>query len=502
MSETTTPPADPPVPRQRRSGLLLHPTSLPGDLAAGDLGHHAYRFIEFLAASGMGIWQMLPLGPTHADGSPYQCLSVHAGNPALISIDWLVDRQWLRAPDCPADVTARESFRLECLRLARAGFEAGARPEDRQAWTDFQHAQAHWLDDYALYLALRREQGGQPWWQWPAGQRDREPAALKAARMRLAEEISQARFEQFVFFRQWHELRDYAHRHGVHLFGDMPIFVAHDSAEVWSRRQYFALDAEGRPETVAGVPPDYFSATGQYWGNPQYRWEQLQADGFAWWVDRLRTQLDLFDLIRVDHFRGFEAFWEIPASAGTAVEGRWVRAPGRALLQALHKAFHRLPLVAEDLGTITPEVEQLRREFGLPGMKILQFAFDGNPGNPYLPHNHEPDSVVYTGTHDNDTTLAWYESLADAERQRLDEYLGYDAGPVMPWPLVRCALASVAEMAVLPMQDVLGLGAGHRMNLPGTTGNNWHWRFQWAQVPPDLAGRLRQLNHIYGRCDN
>lgn len=500
MPDNTTTPVDLPIHRQRRSGLLLHPTSLPGDLAAGDIGHQAYRFIEFLAASGMGVWQMLPLGPTHTDGSPYQCLSVHAGNPTLISIEWLVNRRWLRKPECPADATASETFRLNCLRLALAGFEVSADTEARQAYADFHDTQAHWLDDYALYVALRREQGGEPWWNWPPGERDREPKVLRQAEQRLVDEINQVRFEQFVFFTQWHELKDYAHRHGVALFGDMPIFVAHDSAEVWAQRQYFALDDQGLAETVAGVPPDYFSTTGQRWGNPHYHWERLQASGFKWWIDRLRTQLDLFDLVRVDHFRGFEAFWEIPADAETAIEGRWVKAPGRALLRALHEAFHHLPLVAEDLGIITPEVEQLRQEFGLPGMKILQFAFDGNPANPYLPHNHESNSVVYTGTHDNDTTLAWYQALPEADRHRLVDYLGFNVSTTMPWPLIRGALASVANMAILPMQDALGLGPGNRMNLPGTVENNWRWRFQWEQVPPDLSGQLHHLNLIYGRC--
>ena len=468
----------------------------------GDMGHNAYRFIEFLAASGMGVWQMLPLGPTHEDGSPYQCLSVHAGNPSLISIDWLVECNWLHKPDCPTDVTASEKYRLNCLRLARTGFEAAADADSQQACMEFQNKASHWLDDYALFVALRRELGGQPWWNWPVGERDRKPAALQQARQRLADEISQVKFEQFVFFTQWHALKDFAHQHGVALFGDMPIFVAHDSAEVWAQRHYFAVDEHGRAESVAGVPPDYFSATGQYWGNPQYRWERLEADGFMWWIERLRTQFELFDLVRVDHFRGFEAFWEIPAGAKTAVEGRWVKAPGKALLQALHNAFHRLPLVAEDLGTITPEVDQLRQEFNLPGMKILQFAFDGNPDNPYLPHNHEINCVVYTGTHDNDTTLAWYGALPELERQRLDDYLGFEVNVAMPWPLIRCALASVANLAILPMQDILGLGQGNRMNLPGTIGNNWRWRFQWEQVPTALAGQLRHLNHIYARCDD
>lgn len=484
---------------KRRAGLLLHPTSLPGDLAQGDMGHEAYRFIEFLAASGMGVWQMLPLGPTHEDGSPYQCLSVHAGNPLLISLDWLVDQGWLIKPELSEDLSTTRQYRLTCLRQAYAGFTVNQDKSSRQAYADFKRQQAHWLDDYALYIALRREQQESPWWTWSRGERDRDMGAIQKARQRLADEIEQVQFEQYVFFCQWHELRDFAHKNGVLLFGDMPIFVAHDSAEVWAHPEYFTIDATGQAEKVAGVPPDYFSETGQYWGNPHYRWDRLQSDRFRWWIQRMRTQLELFDLIRIDHFRGFEAYWEIPAEAETAIEGHWVKAPGKALLRVLNDTFHSLPLVAEDLGTITPEVDELRQSFNLPGMKILQFAFDGNPHNPYLPHNHEVNCVVYTGTHDNDTTLGWYEGLAADQRHRMEDYLGYSVQENMPWPLIRAALASVAQMAILPMQDVMNLGSGHRMNTPGTIEGNWNWRFQWQQVPPHLAQHLRHLNHIYGR---
>ncbi len=479
---------------QRQAGILLHPTSLPGPGPSGDLGHAAYRFVEFLAASGMGIWQTLPLGPTHTDGSPYQCLSVHAGNAELISLDWLVDRGWL--------AKAKPAQRGRCLGEAYRAF-AAARPKQGRselhaAHDAFVEDEGDWLEDYALYAALRAEQGGRRWLEWPADLRDRDPAALAGARERLADEIAQVRFEQFVFFRQWSELRRYAHEHGVRMFGDMPIFVAHDSAEVWAHREYFAIDEHGKAQAVAGVPPDYFSATGQRWGNPHYRWKRMKADGFKWWIRRMHTQLELFDLIRVDHFRGFEAYWEIPADAETAMQGRWVKAPGKALLSALYNAFDALPLVAEDLGVITAPVEALRRRFALPGMKILQFAFGGGPDNPYLPHNHEPDSVVYTGTHDNDTTLAWYRSLDADTRAYIGDYLGHPKDR-MPWPLIRSALASVARLAVVPMQDVLGLGAGHHMNRPGTTEGNWGWRFTWDQVAPDLAARLNHLTGLYGR---
>jgi 4-alpha-glucanotransferase len=306
------------------------------------------------------------------------------------------------------------------------------------------------------------------------------------------------RFEQFVFFRQWHELRRAAQTRGVQLFGDLPIFVAHDSADVWAQRGYFDLDAAGQPSVVAGVPPDYFSPTGQRWGNPLYNWARMQADGFRWWIERLRTQLDLFDLVRIDHFRGFEAYWQIPADEATAINGCWVAAPGEALFQALVNELGTLPVVAEDLGMITPAVHRLREQFGFPGMRILQFAFDGGADNPYLPHNHEVNSVVYTGTHDNDTTLAWFEGLSVEQQCSVLDYLGHP-GESMPWPLIRAAFASVARFAILPMQDVLQAGSGHRMNIPGSNTDNWQWRFEWDDVPAGLAGRLRHLLRIYGR---
>ena len=355
------------------------------------------------------------------------------------------------------------------------------------------------MNDYALYQALRTQHKNAAWWQWPAPIRDRTAKALTQARKQLAEHIEQARFEQFLFFRQWAALKNYANTRGVLLFGDLPIFVAQDSAEVWAQREYFAIDDRGQALTVAGVPPDYFSETGQRWGNPHYRWDRMQSDGFSWWVARLRTQLELYDLLRIDHFRGLEAYWEIPAEEQTAINGRWVRAPGEELFEALHQHFDPLPLIAEDLGVITPEVDALRRKYGLPGMKILQFAFDGGADNPYLPHHHVRNSVVYTGTHDNDTTLGWFGALSAEQRENVIKYLGAAAEPPMPWPLIRAALASVARLAIVPMQDVLALSAEHRMNMPGTTKGNWSWRFEWTQLPEGLAGRVREMARMYGR---
>jgi 4-alpha-glucanotransferase len=350
--------------------------------------------VEFLAASGMSLWQVLPLVPTHADGSPYNGLSTHAGNRWLISLPWLGDRGLLKGfePSVSPDENPR-AWRDAALRHAGTRFRKAAPGALRETYMRFVEAHAPWLEDFALYSAIRVERGGAPWWEWPRPLRDREPQALEAARARLAAELDQVRFEQFVFFTQWAEIRDYAHEHGVLLFGDLPIYTAHDSAEVWAHREYFEVDEAGRPIKVAGVPPDYFSEQGQLWGNPLYRWERLRADGFGWWVERMRTQLELFDIVRIDHFRGLRACWEIPAGARTAAEGRWVEVPGEALLERLTEVFGELPLVAEDLGTITPDVTALRRRFGIPGMAVLQFAFDGDPRNAYLPHNLERATV-------------------------------------------------------------------------------------------------------------
>lgn len=487
----------PAVLERRRAGVLLHPTSLPGGLGSGDLGAEAHRFMDFLAEAGFSVWQMLPLGPTHRDGSPYHSLSLHAGNPMLISLESLAEWGWLE-PDKAGNRSNAAVYRLERLAQAHDTFMQRASGFEIEAFENFINAEAHWLEDYALYRALRREYSGQAWFQWPLPVRNREPEALAAARVRFIDEIAHVCFEQFVFARQWQALRAHALERSLLLFGDMPIFVAHDSADVWTHRDYFMLDEHGQPTAVAGVPPDYFSRHGQRWGNPLYRWDRLQADGFRWWIARLATEFRRFDLLRVDHFRGFEAYWEIPAAEETAVNGRWVKAPGDALFESLRKHFGNLPLVAEDLGMITPEVYALRDKFGLPGMEVLQFAFDGGADNPYLPHNHRKTSVVYTGTHDNDTTLAWFQGLAAEQQLRVVEYLGYPHEP-MPWPLTRAALASVSQLAIIPMQDILALGQGQRMNTPGVSGGNWSWRFGWEQIAPGLAERLRRMMRMYGR---
>lgn len=486
---------------RRRTGILLHPSSLPGPRPLGDLGAAAYRFIDFLAEAGQTIWQMLPLGPTHDGGSPYQCLSVHAGNPRLISLDRLVEAGWLPAAQAGANPGSETQAYGDGGLWGRAleGFHARADGAARSAYAGFLAAQRDWLEDYALFIALRGEYRHAAWTDWPAPLRDRETEALAAARRQHQAVIARICFEQFVFYRQWGELRQHANGCGILLFGDMPIFVAHDSVDVWVDRHLFKLDERGQPTVVAGVPPDYFSATGQRWGNPHYRWDAMAQDGYRWWIRRIESHLAMVDLIRIDHFRGFESFWEIPAANPNAIDGRWVDGPREALFDALQAHFGELPFVAEDLGLITAEVHALRERYGLPGMRILQFAFDGTSHNPYLPHNHERAAVVYTGTHDNDTTVGWYGSIDDGTRRHVGEYLGHPAEP-MPWPLIRAAMASVAEMAIVPMQDVLALDGAHRMNVPGTTGNgNWRWRFDWRQVPDDLAARLLRMTQLYGR---
>ncbi len=496
-----------PILARRRAGVLLHPTSLPDEDAAhtetlGTIGPQAYRFIDFLQQAGMRVWQVLPLGPTHDDGSPYMSTSVHAGNPQLISLSLL--RQWGWLAD---ETVSAETPRKARLAQAHDGFEAQAGAKEQRDYAEFCERHQYWLEDFATYEALREDFNGEPWFNWPEALRDREPEGLRVVRERLSEAIEQIRFEQFVFFRQWLQLKAYANQRDIHIFGDMPIFVSHDSAEVWAHREYFDLDENGQPRTIAGVPPDYFSATGQRWGNPHYDWQRMADDGYLWWIRRMRTALELFDLVRIDHFRGFEAYWSIPASAETAIHGHWEPGPGDALFKALEAAFGELPLVAEDLGIITSEVEALRDRWGFPGMKILQFAFDGSPNNPYLPHNHVKNSVVYTGTHDNDTTCGWLASLDEGTKAYLCDYLGLGAdfpvcgGPTgdLLWPLIRVTMVSTARMAILPLQDLLGLGSEARMNVPGSAGDNWRWRFEWSQVPEDLAARVEHLTRLYGR---
>jgi 4-alpha-glucanotransferase len=490
--------------RTRKSGILLHPTSLPGPGGIGSLGEEARRFADFLHAAGQTLWQVLPLGPTAYGNSPYSAFSAFAGNPLLIDLHALAAEGDLD-PSCLADdlplewvdYPAVEQHKPGLLRRAATAFFAGASRERKEEFWHFCDTTC-WLHDFALFMALKCHFRGLDWSRWPADIARREPAAMAEYSDRLGDAIGEQKYVQWQFFRQWHRLREYANGRGVAIIGDMPIFVAHDSVDVWANRQLFHLDDQGKPTVVAGVPPDYFSKTGQLWGNPLYDWERMAADGHAWWVARLKNDLDLYDMVRIDHFRGFEACWEVKAGAKTAVNGRWVKGPGEAIFHAMRAAIGRLPLIAEDLGVITPEVEGLRDRFGLPGMKILQFAFDSGPDNPYLPHNFTPGCVVYTGTHDNDTTAGWVAALSPKEKKRIHVYLGSDGSDPV-WELIRCAIASVAEFALIPMQDLLELPGEARMNLPGSPHGNWEWRCPANALDGRLAERLRTLTEMFGR---
>ena len=495
----------------RTSGIVLHPTSLPGPYGIGDLGAEAYRFVDFLAAAGQGLWQVLPLGPTGYGDSPYQCLSAFAGNPLLIAPDLLVEEGWLDAaelsvPDLPSDRVAFGPVRHwkgELLRLAYDRFRTRAGAAERDAFAVFCREEARWLDAYVLYAGLKAAHDLRPWTEWPTSLALRDPRSLAAWGEAHADGLQRERFLQFLFARQWRSLRAYAHERGVRLVGDIPIFVAHDSSEVWSHREWFQLDDRGLPTVVAGVPPDYFSAIGQRWGNPLYRWDRLAEDGFSFWVDRLRHTLQQVDLVRIDHFRGFEAYWEIPGEEETAVHGRWVQGPGLDLFRALRAALgEELPLIAEDLGVITRAVEELRDTLGLPGMAILQFAFEstskGFGRSQYLPHNHRRRLAVYTGTHDNNTVLGWWEAAEEPLRDHVRRYLDTD-GAEVHWDFIRAALASVANAALFPLQDALGLGAEGCMNRPGTPDGNWTWRLVDGTITEGLAARLRELSDLYGR---
>jgi len=492
--------------RTRASGILLHPTSLPGPHGIGSLGAEAYAFVDFLAGAGQSIWQILPLGPTGYGDSPYSALSAFAGNPLLICLERLVEAGDLDTgdiagtaiPDGAVSFGFVHGFKGRLLQKAARRFRKTSSTERRTAFAEFCVRQAWWLNDYTIYRALRQHFEGRAWNSWPVEIRHREDEALRYWGEQLADAIDDEKYAQFVFFEQWFALKDYANSRGVRIFGDIPIFVALDSADVWANPHFFHLDSEGHPTQVAGVPPDYFSATGQRWGNPLYRWDRLAADGFSWWLARFSWNLTQTDLVRIDHFRGFEACWVIPAEEKTAINGRWESVPGADLFQALTDALGKAPIVAEDLGVITPEVEALRDRFGFPGMKILQFAFDAGAGNPYLPHNFLRNCVVYSGTHDNDTTVGWWKSLSRQERDGVQAYLGSGDREIW-WEMIRLAMASVADLCIFPLQDVLGLGSEARLNTPGRPDGNWSWRYPSRALTPELQHRLAELCRIYGR---
>ncbi|MES2876843.1 MAG: 4-alpha-glucanotransferase [Pseudomonadota bacterium] len=494
----------------RTSGVLLHPTCLPGPHGSGDLGAAAYHFVDWLAGAGQKLWQILPLGGVGPGNSPYMSSSAFAGNLLLIDLAELQQRGWLDAADLqPEAAFSNERVNFGAVvpwrraRLERAAqrFAETASVPERADLAAFQSAQADWLADYALFMTLADANDWRDWNEWPAALAQREPAALHAASAQYAARIAFWTFCQWCFFRQWLKLKAYANQRGVQVVGDAPIFIAYQSAEVWARQDLFELDRHGQALVVAGVPPDYFSATGQRWGNPLYRWSAHADEGYAWWIQRVRRTFELVDIVRIDHFRGFSAYWEIPANEPTAVLGRWVLGPGAALFEAIHAALGALPIIAEDLGIITLDVEALRQQFDLPGMRVLHFAFGGANDNAYLPHNHDANTVVYTGTHDNNTTQGWWAQTSDLERQHVRDYLALKTEDEadIHWELIRASCASVADTVIHPMQDVLGLGPECRMNLPGVGEGYWEWRFSWSQVKPGHAQQLLKLCQLYGR---
>jgi len=493
---------------QRNGGILLHPTSLPGPYGIGDLGAEARAFVDFLVRAGQTLWQVLPLGPTGYGDSPYQCFSAFAGNPLLISLETLVEDGLLEPedlhdapalPDDRVDYGAVIPWRTALLARAAERFFDGADADLGQDFDAFCAAQAPWLDDHALFMALKEQHALATWSTWPAELVTRDPLALEAARARLANAVAKHKFCQLVYFQQWAALRRYANQRGVRIIGDIPIFVAYDSADVWANPEQFFLDEKGRPTVVAGVPPDYFSATGQLWGNPLYRWDVMAERGYDWWLARLRMSFTQLDVLRIDHFIGFHRYWEIPARAKTAAKGRYRPGPGAAFLSAAREALGDLSIIAEDLGAVTPEVESLRDRFELPGMKVLQFAFDGDATNPFLPHNYPRRCVAYSGTHDNDTTAGWFAKASPDERARVQRYFAR-SGEDVAYDFIRGVMSSRADTAIVPLQDVLSLGSEARMNTPGIAGGNWQWRFRSGDLRDWHVGRLAEMAELYGRA--
>ncbi len=491
----------------RMAGVLMHPTSLPSPYGIGDMGDGAYNFVDFLAESGQKLWQVLPLGPTGYGDSPYQLFSSFAGQPLIISPDELIKiglllkddvsyvPQWGKCVDY-GKVLDYKGF------LYRKAYDRFLLNEDEALATKYQQfirANAFWLEDYAMYMACKEAEGGKPWTMWTDKYKNPSSADKEELSRKLARRMEYYRFVQFIFFAQWTKLKEYANDKGVKIIGDMPIFVAFDSADVWASKEQFLLDEEGFPTVVAGVPPDYFSETGQLWGNPIYDWDVMKADGYSWWIARIRQQLTLYDYVRIDHFRGFEAYWAIPYGEETAINGEWVKGPDHDLFARIREVFgENLPIIAEDLGVITPEVEALRDDFKLPGMKVLQFAFDSDETNPFLPHNHVPNSICYTGTHDNDTTVGWFENASKYTKEHCKEYLRIGDESIA-WVMISAAFASVSKMAIVPMQDLLEIGSEGRMNTPSVAAGNWSWRSESEAFNEELSKKLLKLTKLYGR---
>ena len=492
---------------KRAGGILLHPVSLPSSYGIGDLGSAAHHWLEWLADAGCSMWQMLPLGPPGYSESPYQNYSSFAGNPLLISLDILIEDGLLTEddlhtmPEFPVDRIAYVevmSFKYAALALAAERFFQGKNVSLAKAFEEYDHENQDWLNDFALFMALKEAHDGLPWTAWESGVATRQPEAIMRAARALKSEVDKYRFHQFFFHRQWRQVRQHASDVGVQLIGDLPIYVAHDSVDVWLRPDLFQVDESGMPTHVAGVPPDYFSPTGQRWGNPLYRWERMQEENFDWWVRRFQAVLNRVDLVRFDHFLGLNRNWQIPAENQTAEQGTWHPVPGADLLRTLREALGGLPIIVEDLGLVTPEVEELRDQFSLPGMKILQFAFDSGPENESLPHHYPTNCVAYTGTHDNETARGWYENASESTRDHFRRYTGSD-GSHAAWDMIRCIWESRADRAIAPMQDLLELNNDARMNVPGTSEGNWSWRMQEIHLSQELADKMRALNETTDR---
>ena len=498
-----------PLKFERASGVILHPTSLPGPDGIGDLGPEAYRWVNFLADTGCRLWEVLPLGPTGYGDSPYQCFSAFAGNPYLISpalllAQGLIAREDLAdRPSFPIDhVDYGEAIQWKLKVLDRA-YLRFSRDHTSSLWVEYENfkiQQAFWLTDFALFMAIKESYSGVSWENWPANMRSRDRKTIEGFIHNNAKQIEHHTFRQFIFFHQWNELKKYANSREIKIIGDIPIFIAYDSADAWSHPELFYLDDDGKPTVVAGVPPDYFSPTGQLWGNPLYRWDVHQLQGYSWWIERFKSTLQLVDIARLDHFRGFSGYWEIPFGMPTAEVGRWVRGPGIDFFEVVHAALGDLPIIAEDLGVITPDVTELRERFDLPGMKVFQFAFSSDPSDPFLPHNYPQQCVAFTGTHDNDTAIGWYETAPETERDFIRRYLGR-SGEDIAWDMIRAVWSSVAAFALAPLQDVLSLGTEARMNLPGSAYGNWTWRLHPNALADHVVSRLKDLNYLYARME-
>jgi 4-alpha-glucanotransferase len=490
---------------KRSSGILLHPTSLPGKFGIGSLGKNALNFIDFLQRAGQKIWQVLPMGHTGYGDSPYQCFSIFAGNPILIDLEELVKNGLLNDNDLETSIQFPENkvdygnvinYKKDVLKKAYINFRKTG--NEAEAFHQFINKNSHWLDDYSLFIAIKDSVEGKPWWDWKEEMKLKEEKTVSAFRKEHEVEIDFHKFVQYLFNKQWFAIKKYANEKGISIVGDIPLYVAHDSADVWSNHKVFQFNENRNPLKVAGVPPDYFSRTGQLWGNPLYDWDYMKKNGFKWWIERIKATTELYDIVRIDHFRGFEAYWAVPYGDDTAINGKWVTAPGEELFEKVKQELGVLPIIAEDLGIITPAVEKLREDFEFPGMKILQFAFHSDEGSGYLPHNYTQNFIVYTGTHDNDTLKGWFDSLEPDIKKKVLDYADANEANIIK-KMIRLAWSSTAKMAVIPMQDLLGLGSEARMNVPGTPGGNWQWRYSKEMLKDEHAEMLRHLTKIYNR---